>query len=81
MAKVVLERSFEEPVTDEMIDGMKRTAESCLELNEVVREVTYLSADRKRFVCIFEAADIESVRRAMESAGMAYDDVFLATTF
>jgi hypothetical protein len=81
MAKIVLERSFDTPVTDEMIEGMKEQAAACLELNAVTREITYLSGDRKRFVCIFEASDTESVRRAMESAGMEFDTVWPATTF
>jgi hypothetical protein len=81
MPKIVLERSFPEPVTDEMIDGMKEQAAACLEINAVTREITYISEDRLRFVCIFEAGDTESVRRAMDSAGMGYDAVWAAGTF
>jgi hypothetical protein len=81
MATIVLERAFEAPVTDEMIDGMKQKAEPCFEINAVTRVKTYITPDRLRFVCVFEAADVEAVRRAMDSAGMGYDDVWVATAF
>ena len=81
MASIVLERRFDTPVTEEMIEAMKAQTEPCLEINAVVRVKTYITPDRLRFVCVFEAADAEAVRRAMDSAGMSYDEVWPATVF
>jgi hypothetical protein len=81
MSTVVMERSLEEPATDEYIEGMRQAAEACFEINDVTREITYLSDDRKRFVCIFKARDIESVRRSLESVGMDYEKLYVASSF
>ncbi len=81
MPTIVLERTFDAPATDEMIAAMKERAEPCLEINAVTRIKTYVADDRLRFVCIFEAADVESVRRAMESAGMEFDSAWSAFAF
>lgn len=76
MTTIVMERSVEEPATDEYLEQMRSAAEACFEINDVVRKKTYVSADRKRFVCIFEARDTESVRRSLESVGMSYEQLY-----
>jgi hypothetical protein len=81
MAIVVLERSVKEPATEEYVEGMRQAAETCFEINDVVRKATYLSEDRRRFVCIFEARDVESVRRSLETVGMDYEHLYAATFF
>ena len=81
MSTVVMEMAVEEPATDEQVEGMKAAAETCFEINDVVRKQTFLSSDRKRFVCVCEARDVESVRRALESAGIPYDRVWAASVF
>jgi hypothetical protein len=80
MSTIVLEKTLEEPVSDEQLAGMRETTEACLAINSVKRLQTILSSDRKRFICIFEAEDTEAVRRSMESAGMPYDTVWAAAT-
>ena len=81
MSTVVMEMESPEPVTDEQVEAMKHAAETCFEINDVLRKRTYLSSDRKRFVCVCEARDAESVRRALESAGIPFDRVWNATDF
>jgi len=81
MSIVVMERELPEPATEEYVTAMREKAEACFEVNDVVRKQTYLSADRKRFVCIFEARDVESVRRSLESVGMSYQHLYSATVF
>jgi hypothetical protein len=78
MATIVLEKVLDEPVSDEQVEGMRQQVEACLEINGAKRQRTILSADRTRFVCIFEADDTEAVRRTMDSAGMPYDRVWIA---
>jgi hypothetical protein len=81
MATIIMVRENEAPVSEEQIEGMKQAAESCFEINDVDRKVTYLSADRKKIVCVLEARDVESVRRSFESAQVPYDDIFPASFF
>jgi len=81
MPEFVMEKTFPEPASDELVDRMRQATEVCFEINDMVRKVTYASADRLRFVCVMEARDIETARRALESAGMTYDRLWPATSF
>lgn len=81
MPTVVMERTFAVPPTDEELEAMKQKTEVCLEVNAAVRVNTYASGDRKRFICIFEGRDLESVRRAVESAGVKYESIWTASVF
>jgi hypothetical protein len=81
MTTVVLEKAYPEPVTEEQIAQMRETTEACLDLNGVRRVKTYVSTDRTRFVCIFEATDAEAVRRSMDSVKMPYGTIYAATSF
>jgi hypothetical protein len=78
MQTIILERSQEEPVTDEYLENMRLAAEACFEINDVTRKATYVSADGKRFVCLFEARDLQSVQRSLESVGMDYQELWVA---
>ena len=78
MPTIVLERSQEEPATTEYLEQMRQAAEACFEINDVKRLSTYVSADGRRFVCIFEARDLQSVQRSLESVGMDYQQLWVA---
>lgn len=79
MPTVVMERKFAVAPTDEELDAMKQRTEVCLEVNDATRVQTLASGDRKRFICIFEGRDLESVRRAVESAGVEYESIWTAS--
>ena len=81
MALFVMEKTFSEPATDELVEKMRRATEVCFEINAMTRKVTYASADRLRFVCVMEARDLETARRALESAGMSYERLWPAISF
>ena len=42
---------------------------------------SYLSLDRKRMICEFEAADAEQVRESYRSAGVNFDGVWAADVY
>ncbi|MGZ7033036.1 MAG: nickel-binding protein, partial [Thermoanaerobaculia bacterium] len=42
---------------------------------------SYLSLDRKRIICEFEAADAEKVRESYRSAGVNFERVWSADVF
>jgi hypothetical protein len=81
MPLVLMEKTFPVPASDEIIEMMRQATEACFEINDVERKITYRSEDRLRFVCVMEAADLETARRALESAGMDYDRLYPAVSF
>ncbi len=81
MPLFLMEKNFEEPASDELIDKMRQATEVCFEINDMTREITYASDDRKRFICVMSARDLETARRALESAGMDYSSLWPATSF
>ena len=81
MPLFVMEKSFDEPATDELVEKMRKATEVCFEINDMSRKVTYASADRMRFICVMEARDLETARRALESARMNYERLWPAMSF
>lgn len=81
MPTIVMEKTFDEPASDELVDMFRQAAETCFEINGMERKVTYASTDRLRFVCIMEGPDVETARRALETAGITYERIYPATSF
>lgn len=81
MARVITEQSFETALSDEELSRMSQRLDACLEIRSGAWVRSYLSADRKRMICDFEAPDAESVRQAMRSANIEFDRVFSAQVF
>jgi hypothetical protein len=78
MSRIVVERSFDTPQSD---DDMKRVADQerpCLAAYQATWKRSLLSADRKRMVCEYEAADAETMRRIQREAGAQFDRVWIA---
>ena len=73
---VVVERSFEEPVTIGEIQAIEDAGASCLETHQVTFVRTFFSRDRKRMICLYRAPDAEAVRVAQRMAGMPVDSVW-----
>jgi Nickel responsive protein SCO4226-like len=78
-AVVVVERSFAEPVAFEELAAREEAGAWCLDVHRVRFLRSYFSSDRRRLMCIYEAPDAESVRRAQERIGMPVDEVWPAT--
>ena len=77
MARIVVERNFETPQTDE---DMKRVADGerpCLAAYQATWKRSLISADRKRMICEYEAADAETMRRIQREAGAQFDRVWV----
>ena len=71
MALFVIERNFAEALLLEQFDvgGMLQVAAE----EDVRWLMTFLSADKKKSYCIFEAADPEALRRHAERVGVPAD--------
>lgn len=81
MARVMLEQTFETPISDEELARFSKQLDPCLELRDGAWARSYLSLDRKRVFCEFEAPDAESVREALRSADVPFDRVWSAHVF
>ena len=81
MATMVVEQSFEKAITPEEMNAMARRVDPCLEAHGAVWMRSYISSDRKRVLCEFEAADAEKVRESYRSAGVEFERVWAAEVF
>lgn len=79
MEIVVVERSFEQPVEFGILQEMEEKAAWCLKLHDVRFLRTFLSSDRRRMICMYEAPDAEAVRVSQRTAGLPFDRVWTAT--
>lgn len=81
MSTVVMERVYPEARTTDQIDEMNSSIAPCLEINGVTHLQTMVSKDRTRFICTFEAPDAATVRRAIESSGVAFEHIYAVDVF
>jgi hypothetical protein len=81
MAILVLEQTFDPPATDEDLNTAARRMDVCLEAHGARWRRSYLSRDRRRMICEFEAADAEQVRESARSAGIPFDRCWTADVF
>jgi hypothetical protein len=81
MAVLVLEQTFEKPMTPEELTASARALDKCLEVHGARWMRSYLSHDRKRMICEFEAADAEQVRQSARSAGVPFEACWVAEVF
>ena len=78
---VVIEQVFDPPLTDEEHSRIGKRVDGCLEVRNARWMRSYLSADRKRMVCEFDAPDAQSVRDAYRAAGVAFERVWAAELY
>ena len=75
-ANVLVERSFEAPVSLRDIQDIEDAGRWCLETRNVRFIRTFFSAGHTRMACLYEAPDAESVRQAQREAGVPFDDAW-----
>src|SRR5688572_16976303 len=81
MPHLIVETEFDSPLTDEERDRQAQRLDPCLEAHGARWMRSYLSTDRRRIVCEFEAADAEAVRGAFRSARVGFTRVWTAEVF
>jgi hypothetical protein len=81
MARVIAEQIFEHPVAEDALTDFTKRLAPCLDLRDGTWTRSYVSSDRRRMVCEFEAPDADSVREALRSAGIPFDRVWTAQMF
>ncbi len=77
MARIVIERSFETPQSEADMKLVADRERPCLAAYDVAWKRSLISADRKRMVCEYEAADAETMRRIQREAGAQFDRVWV----
>jgi Nickel responsive protein SCO4226-like len=81
MARVIMEQTFETPLSDEEYARLAARLDECLEVRNGAWVRSYYSKDKKRCICEFEAPDAESVRTALRSAKAPFDRVWSADLY
>jgi hypothetical protein len=75
---VVVERTFPQPVDFGDVQAIEDRGAWCLEAHGVRFLRSYLSRERRRMVCLYEAPDAESVRLVQEKVGAPFDRAWLS---
>ena len=81
MPRIIVERSFAEPVTEEAVGAMMARQGPCFSIYNVKWIRSNLATDRKRSVCEYDAADAESVRSVQRASDSPFDRVWTADVF
>ena len=81
MAHLIVEQTFDAALTDEAHARLGERLDTCLQAHGARWVRSYLSTDRLRMVCVFEAADAESVRQSYRSAGVRFDRAWTAELY
>ncbi|TDG15392.1 DUF4242 domain-containing protein [Seongchinamella unica] len=76
LARVIVERSFDEPVAIEDLQAREDAAAGCLQLHRVRFIRSLFSRDRQSMVCLYAAPDAESVRLAQQQAKMPFQSIW-----
>lgn len=78
MSRIIVERSFEKPLTEDELKAIEARMAPCLDLYSVRWIRSYWSADRQRMICEYEAPDAASVKSVQREAEAKFDRVWVA---
>ncbi len=78
MPHVIVERTFETPLTEDELRAVELRLAPCLDLYNVRWIRSYWSADRRRMICEYEALDTASVRNVQREAEARFDCAWAA---
>ena len=78
MTRIIVERSFEAPLTKDELHAVETRMAPCLDLYGVRWIRSRLSSDRKRMICEYEAADVASVRNVQQESQASFDRMWAA---
>jgi Protein of unknown function (DUF4242) len=81
MSRVLVEYVFDEPLTEEFLARMAKRIDPCLDARAAIWRRSYVSIDKKRMSCEFEAPDAEVVREALRAAEVKFERAWAADVF
>jgi hypothetical protein len=76
MADVIVERSYDPPLTDELFEEFTGRLMPCLHRSGIRWVRSHLSRDRRRLICHFRASDAGALRDALRQARIEYERVW-----
>lgn len=76
MHRFIVERTFSPPITDRELSAVEARMAPCLDMHDVRWVRSYMSEDRQRMICEYEARDAESVRKVQHEAQAKFDRVW-----
>ena len=76
MKTVLVLHAFPEPLSEKAVSDAFGRMKPCLEEYDVTWKRSYLTHDRLKMFCEFEAKDAETVRSACRSADVPVDGVW-----
>jgi hypothetical protein len=81
MARVIVEQVFDPPMSEKDYAEFAQRIDPCLQVRNSMWRRSYVSHDKRRMTCEFDAPDAGSVREAMRSAGLKFERVWAAEVF
>jgi hypothetical protein len=78
MTRIIVERTFEAPLTVDELHAVETRMAPCLALYGVRWIRSRLSSDRRRMICEYEAADVASVRNVQQESQASFDRMWAA---
>ena len=76
---IVVEERFDPPIDLSQGSPVAEKVSPCLPVYDVRWLTSYIASDGSRCVCVYEADDAEAVRRVYRSAGVPFENVWLAS--
>jgi Nickel responsive protein SCO4226-like len=73
MAHIIVERTFEAPLTEDQLHDVEARMAPCLDLYGVRWIRSFWSVDRQRMICEYEAPDVASVRNVQRESHASFD--------
>ena len=78
MPRIIVERTFEMPLTEAELKATEARMAPCLDLYRVRWIRSYWSEDRRRMICEYEAADAASVKSVQREGKAKFDCIWAA---
>ena len=78
MAIIVTEYRFRDPFDDEQLQAISRDLDPALARRDAAWRRSYMSSDKLRMICEFEAKDEDSVAAAHREEGVPYEAIWSA---
>ncbi len=76
MSRVIVERIFESPHSEEDLAAAGIRQRPCLAIYGVEWRRSVLSSDRLRMICEYDTPDAESVRKVQREAGNGFNRIW-----
>ncbi len=71
MSLVIVETTADQPITDDYLHAADQQMLPCLNARNIFWNYSFLSSDRRRMICTFNAPDAGSVRESYQRAGLS----------